>query len=182
MDAVRDPDYPVRIVAVGADRDGIEGLNRAEGAGVPTFVQRLGDHADRADWDRALADSCAEYEPDLVISAGFMKLVGEHFLARFGGRYLNSHPTLLPAFPGMHGVRDALEHGVRITGCTLFVVDAGVDTGPILAQEAVEVLPSDDEPVLHERIKAVERRLLVNTLEQLASHGWTVEGRKVSIP
>ncbi len=108
--------------------------------------------------------------------------LGEAFLARFGGRYLNSHPALLPSFPGMHGVRDALEYGVRITGCTLFVVDSGVDTGPILAQEAVEVATDDDESSLHERIKAAERRLLVNTLEQLAKHGWTVQGRKVSIP
>lgn len=182
LDAASSPDFPVNVVAVGADRDGIEGLARAERAGVPTFVQRLRDHPSREEWDRALAESCAEHEPDLVVSAGFMKLVGEHFLARFGGRYLNSHPALLPAFPGMHGVRDALDYGVRVTGCTLFVVDAGVDTGPILAQEAVEVLASDDEESLHERIKAVERRLLVNTLEQLALHGWTVEGRKVSIP
>jgi phosphoribosylglycinamide formyltransferase 1 len=182
LDAAQDPDYPVRVVAVGADREDIEGLARAERAGVPTFVRRLKDHPSRADWDRALADACAEHEPDVVVSAGFMKLVGEDFLARFGGRYLNSHPALLPAFPGMHGVRDALEYGVRVTGCTLFVVDAGVDTGPILAQEAVDVRADDDEASLHERIKAVERRLLVDTLEQLARHGWTVEGRKVSIP
>ncbi|WP_344683946.1 phosphoribosylglycinamide formyltransferase [Saccharopolyspora taberi] len=182
LDATADPGFPVRVVAVGADRSGIEGLARAERAGVPTFVQRLKDHPSRADWDRALTDACAEHEPDLVVSAGFMKLVGENFLARFAGRYLNSHPALLPSFPGMHGVRDALDYGVRVTGCTLFVVDAGVDTGPILAQEAVEVLPGDDEASLHERIKGVERRLLVDTLAQLASHGWTVRGRKVSIP
>lgn len=182
LDSTSSPDFPVQVVAVGADRDGIEGLARAERAGVPTFVRRVKDHADRAEWDRALTEACAEYEPDLVVSAGFMKLVGADFLARFAGRYLNSHPALLPSFPGMHGVRDALEYGVRVTGCTLFVVDAGVDTGPILAQEAVEVRPDDDEASLHERIKAVERRLLVDTLEQLALHGWTVQGRKVSIP
>ncbi|MCI2419397.1 phosphoribosylglycinamide formyltransferase [Saccharopolyspora sp. K220] len=182
LDATGSPDYPVRVVAVGADRDDIEGLARAERAGVPTFVRRVGDYATRADWDRALTEACAEHEPDLVVSAGFMKLVGADFLTRFDGRYLNSHPALLPSFPGMHGVRDALEYGVRVTGCTLFVVDAGVDTGPILAQEAVEVRPDDDEVSLHERIKAVERRLLVDTLEQLALHGWTVQGRKVSIP
>ena len=130
----------------------------------------------------ALTEACAEHQPDLVVSAGFMKLVGASFLDRFSGRYLNSHPALLPSFPGMHGVRDALEYGVRVTGCTLFVVDAGVDTGPILAQQAVEVRPEDDEASLHERIKEVERRLLVDTLEQLALHGWTVQGRKVSIP
>jgi phosphoribosylglycinamide formyltransferase-1 len=182
LDATSSSDFPVQVVAVGADRDGIEGLARAERAGVPTFVRRVKDHASRADWDRALTEACAEHEPDLVVSAGFMKLVGGDFLARFDGRYLNSHPALLPSFPGMHGVRDALEYGVRVTGCTLFVVDAGVDTGPILAQEAVEVRPDDDEESLHERIKAVERRLLVDTLEQLALHGWTVQGRKVSIP
>ncbi|MEV0700793.1 phosphoribosylglycinamide formyltransferase [Saccharopolyspora sp. NPDC050389] len=182
LDATSSPDFPVQVVAVGADRDGIEGLARAERAGVPTFVRRIKDHADRAEWDQALTEACAEHEPDLVVSAGFMKLVGTDFLARFAGRYLNSHPALLPSFPGMHGVRDALEYGVRVTGCTLFVVDAGVDTGPILAQEAVEVRPDDDEASLHERIKAVERRLLVDTLEQLALHGWTVQGRKVSIP
>ncbi|KAA5833553.1 phosphoribosylglycinamide formyltransferase [Saccharopolyspora hirsuta] len=182
LDATSSPDYPVQVVAVGADRDGIEGLARAERAGVPTFVRRVKDHPSRDDWDRALTEACAEHEPDLVVSAGFMKLVGADFLARFDGRYLNSHPALLPSFPGMHGVRDALEYGVRVTGCTLFVVDAGVDTGPILAQEAVEVRPDDDEASLHERIKAVERRLLVDTLEQLALHGWTVQGRKVSIP
>jgi phosphoribosylglycinamide formyltransferase 1 len=182
LDATSSPDFPVQVVAVGSDRDGIEGLARAERAGVPTFVCRVKDYASRADWDRALTEACVEHEPDLVVSAGFMKLVGADFLARFGGRYLNSHPALLPSFPGMHGVRDALEYGVRVTGCTLFVVDAGVDTGPILAQEAVEVRPDDDEASLHERIKAVERRLLVDTLEQLALHGWTVQGRKVSIP
>ncbi|GAA4843769.1 phosphoribosylglycinamide formyltransferase [Saccharopolyspora rosea] len=182
LDATSAPDHPVRVVAVGADRTGIEGLARAERAGIPTFVRRLRDHADRSEWDRALADACAEHEPDLVVSAGFMKLVGEQFLARYAGRYLNSHPALLPSFPGTHGVRDALEYGVRVTGCTLFVVDAGVDTGPILAQEAVPVRPDDDEASLHERIKEVERRLLVDTLEQLALHGWTVQGRKVSIP
>ncbi|MGP4015454.1 phosphoribosylglycinamide formyltransferase [Saccharopolyspora sp. 5N708] len=182
LDVTGSPDYPVRVVAVGADRDDIEGLARAERAGVPTFVCRVADHPSRADWDRALTEACAEHEPDLVVSAGFMKLVGADFLAHFDGRYLNSHPALLPSFPGMHGVRDALEYGVRVTGCTLFVVDAGVDTGPILAQQAVEVRPDDDEASLHERIKAVERRLLVDTLEQLALHGWTVQGRKVSIP
>ncbi|WP_433873836.1 phosphoribosylglycinamide formyltransferase [Saccharopolyspora sp. CA-218241] len=182
LDATAAPDHPVRIVAVGADRPGIEGLARAERVGLPTFVERVRDHASREEWDRALTEACAEHEPDLVVSAGFMKLVGTDFLTRFAGRYLNSHPALLPSFPGMHGVRDALEHGVRITGCTLFVVDDGVDTGPILAQEAVEVRPDDDEASLHERVKAVERRLLVDTLEKLALHGWTVQGRKVSIP
>ncbi len=181
LQATEDSTYPVNVVAVGADRDGIEGLTRAERAGIPTFSRRLKDHGSRQEWDRALTEACAAHEPDLVVSAGFMKLVGEDFLARFHGRYLNSHPALLPSFPGVHGVRDALDYGVRVTGATLFVVDAGVDTGPILAQEVVEVRPGDDESSLHERIKTVERRLLVTTLEQLARHGWTVQGRKVSV-
>jgi len=182
MEAADKPGCPVEIVAVGADREGTGGVERAANAGLPTFVRKLSDYADREEWDEALAAACAAHRPDVVVSAGFMKLVGERFLARYGGRYLNSHPALLPAFPGMHGVRDALEYGVRVSGCTLFVVDAGVDTGPILAQRAVEVLPDDDESSLHERIKVAERRLLVETLEQLAVRGWTVHGRKVSIP
>ncbi len=181
LDAAEDPNYPVRVVAVGADRAGTTGVERAERAGVPTFTCRLKDYGSRQEWDRALAEECAAHEPDLVVSAGFMKLVGTGFLARFGGRYLNSHPALLPSFPGMHGVRDALDYGVRVTGCTLFVVDEGVDTGPILEQQAVEVLPDDDERSLHERIKVEERRTLVRTLQRLAEHGWTVRGRKVSI-
>lgn len=182
LDATIEPDFPARVVAVGADRSGNEALARADNASVPTFVHRVGDYPTRAEWDRALADSCGAHDPDLILSAGFMKLVGARFLTRFAGRYLNSHPSLLPAFPGVHGVRDALEHGVRVTGCTLFVVDAGMDTGPILAQEAVDVLPDDDEAGLHERIKVVERRLLVRTIERLARHGWTVQGRRVTIP
>ena len=122
------------------------------------------------------------YEPDLVISAGFMKLVGKHFLARFGGRYVNSHPALLPSFPGMHAVRDALDHGVKVSGCTLFVVDEGVDTGPIIAQRAVPILDGDDEATLHERIKSAERDVLVEYVGRMAREGWTVNGRKVSIP
>jgi folate-dependent phosphoribosylglycinamide formyltransferase PurN len=114
---------------VGADRTGIEGLARAERAGIPTFVHRVADFETRRDWDVALTRSVAAYGPDLVVSAGFMKLAGEDFLDAFPGRYVNTHPALLPSFPGMHGARDALRHGVRITGATLFVVDAGIDTG-----------------------------------------------------
>lgn len=182
LDASADPGYGADVVAVGADRDGIEGLARAERAGIPTFVHRVADYPDRTAWDDAVAKSAAEFEPDLVISAGFMKLAGEPFLARFGGRYVNTHPALLPAFPGMHGARDALDHGVKITGCTLFVVDAGVDTGPIVAQRAVPVLDDDDEASLHERIKVAERAMLVEAVGQMARDGWTVTGRKVTIP
>ncbi|GAA1278870.1 phosphoribosylglycinamide formyltransferase [Saccharothrix xinjiangensis] len=182
LDAAADPGYPVEVVAVGADRDGIAGLDRAERAGVPTFSVKLRDHVDRAAWDVALADAVEAHEPDLVVSAGFMKILGPAFLARFGGRMVNTHPALLPAFPGAHGVRDALAYGVKVTGATVHLVDSGVDTGPILAQEAVVVTDDDDVESLHERIKVVERRLLVDVVARLAREGCTVDGRKVSIP
>lgn len=182
IDASQDPAYGIRIVAVGADRDGIEGLARADRAGIPTFVCRLADYESRDLWDEALADAVEEYRPDLVVSAGFLKLVGEAFLARFGGRYLNSHNALLPSFPGIHGPREALAHGVKVTGATLFVVDAGVDTGAIVAQVAVPVEPGDDEATLTERIKSVERPQLVEYVGQMARQGYTVDGRKVTIP
>ncbi|WP_406318706.1 phosphoribosylglycinamide formyltransferase [Streptosporangium sp. NBC_01639] len=175
LDAVADESYGARIVAVGADRVGIEGLARAERAGVPTFVEKLSDHPERDAWDRALAARIAGHRPDLVVCAGFMKILGAPTLAAFP--VLNTHPALLPAFPGAHGVRDALSHGVRITGCTVMLADAGVDTGPIIAQEAVPVLDGDDEAALHERIKTVERSLLVETVGRMAREGWTVTGR-----
>jgi phosphoribosylglycinamide formyltransferase 1 len=181
LEACADPSYGATVVAVGADRDGIEGLARAQRAGVPTFVLRVADFADRDSWDEAFADEVAAYEPDLVVSAGFMKLAGTAFLAKFGGRYLNTHPALLPSFPGMHGARDALAHGVKVTGCTLFVVDDGVDTGPIIAQRAVDVLDGDDEPSLHERIKSEERSMLVDVVGRMAREGWQVVDRKVRI-
>ena len=133
----------------------------------------LADHADRAAWDRALAAELAAHEPDLVVSAGFMKLVGAAVLERFGGRLVNTHPALLPAFPGAHAVRDALAAGVDDDRCTVHVVDAGVDTGPVLAQREVPVRAGDDEASLHERIKAVERELLVETVARLVTTGPT---------
>nr|WP_107498838.1 phosphoribosylglycinamide formyltransferase [Actinacidiphila yeochonensis] len=183
LDAIAaDPDYGARIVAVGADREGIAGLDRAHAAGLPTFVVRVRDHADRAAWDRALAEATAAYAPDLVVSAGFMKIVGPEFLARFGGRLVNTHPALLPSFPGAHGVRDALAYGAKVTGCTVHFVDDGVDTGPVIAQGVVEVRPDDTEDALHERIKDVERRLLVDVVGRLSRDGYRIEGRKVTIP
>jgi phosphoribosylglycinamide formyltransferase-1 len=179
LDACADPAYGARVVAVGADRDDIEGLARAERAGVPTFVRKVGQFTSREHWDRALADVVAGFEPDLVVLAGFMKLVGEEFLARFGGRVVNTHPALSPAVPGMRGPADALAYGVKVTGCTLFVVDAGVDTGPIVAQEAVPVADDDDTESLHERIKVAERRMLVDAVGRMAREGWAVEGRRV---
>ncbi|MCP2165727.1 phosphoribosylglycinamide formyltransferase [Goodfellowiella coeruleoviolacea] len=182
LDAAAQPGYPARVVAVGADRGGIAGLDRARQANVPGFVVRLRDHPDRAAWDVALTEAVAEHRPDLVVSAGFMKILGAAFVARFGGRTLNTHPALLPAFPGAHAVRDAVEYGVKVTGATVHLVDAGVDTGPILAQQAVPVAPDDDVDGLHERIKTVERRLLVDVVARLAQEGCTVNGRKVTIP
>ncbi len=179
LDACRDPSYGAEVVGVGADRDGIEGLARAERAGVPTFVHRLKDYPDRAAWDRALTAACAELAPDLVVLAGFMKLTGPAFLDVFGGRCVNTHPALSPAFPGMHGPADALAYGVKVTGATLFVVDAGVDTGPIVAQTAVPVEDDDDVDSLHERIKVAERAMLVDTVGRMAREGFTVAGRKV---
>jgi formyltetrahydrofolate-dependent phosphoribosylglycinamide formyltransferase len=182
IDATEDAHYPVRLVAVGADRTGIEGLTRAERAYIPNFVVRLRDHPDRAAWDTALASAVTAYRPDLVVSAGFMKLVGPTFLNSFGGRTLNSHPALLPSFPGIHAAADALAHGVHVTGCTVFLVDSGVDSGPILAQRAVPVEPGDDEATLHERIKVAERGLVVDVVGRLARDGYSRNGRKVSIP
>jgi phosphoribosylglycinamide formyltransferase-1 len=164
---------------VGADRDGIEALARAERAAVPTFVHRVADFDSREDWDSALTASVAGFDPDLVVLAGFLKLVGDTFLASFGGRVLNTHPALSPAFPGMHAPADALSYGVKVTGCTLFVVDAGVDTGPIVAQAAVDVQDSDTVESLHERIKAEERRMLVESVSRIAREGFSVEGRMV---
>lgn len=160
---------PAEVVAVGADRDGIEGLARAQRAGIPTFCHPYSKGSDRARWDADLTRLVAQHDPDLVVSAGFMKLVGQAFLDRFGGRMINTHPALLPSFPGMHGPRDALAAGVKVTGATVFQVDAGVDTGRILAQEAVPVLPDDTVETLHERIKVVERRLLIDTVTSLAA-------------
>ena len=162
-----DPDFPAAVVAVGSDRQA-EGLEHARRRGLPTFVCAVSDHPDRGAWDRALAARIASFAPDLVVSAGFMKIVGPAVLDAFGGRLINTHPALLPAFPGAHAVRDALAAGATVTGATVHVVDAGVDTGPVLAQREVAVLPGDDEARLHERIKDVERELLVQTVASLA--------------
>jgi phosphoribosylglycinamide formyltransferase 1 len=169
--AAADPGYPAEVVAVGSDRAGAAGLAHARERGVDTFVQALGQHPDRAAWDRALAEELTARRPDWVVSAGFMKLLGPAVLDAFPGRVLNTHPALLPAFPGAHAVRDALAAGVPTTGATVHLVDAGVDTGPVLAQRTVPVLPGDDEARLHERIKTVERELLVQTLDDLVVAG-----------
>jgi phosphoribosylglycinamide formyltransferase-1 len=166
--ATEDPAYPAEVVVVGSDRPA-DGLEHARRRGIPTFTCALADHPDRLAWDRALAAALAGYEPDLVVSAGFMKLVGPAVLAAFGGRLVNTHPALLPAFPGAHAVRDALAAGVTVTGATVHLIDAGLDTGPVIAQREVAVHPDDDEARLHERIKEVERELLVETVAHLVT-------------
>lgn len=181
IDACTDPSYGARIVAVGADRDDIEGLARADRAGIPTFVRKVGHFTSRDHWDRALADTVAGFEPDLVVLAGFMKLVGPAFLARFRGRVVNTHPALCPSFPGTTGPADALAYGVKVTGATLFVVDEGVDTGPIIAQTVVPVLDDDTTATLHERIKVAERSMLVDTVGLMARDGWQLDGRRVRL-
>ena len=179
LDAAVDPAYGAKVVAVGADRDGIEGLARADRAGVPTFVATLKDFSSRDAWDHALADRVAAFEPDLVVLAGFMKLVGPEFLERFANKVVNTHPALCPSFPGVNGPGDALAYGVKVTGATLFVVDAGVDTGPIVAQTVVPVEDDDDVSALHERIKVAERQMLVDNVGRLAREGFRITDRKV---
>jgi phosphoribosylglycinamide formyltransferase 1 len=179
--AHRDASYGARVVGVVTDNPAAGGLELARGAGVPTAVVAPADFPDRAAWDRGLAEAVAVFAPDLVVSAGFMRILGAAFLDRFPSRILNTHPALLPSFPGAHGVRDALAYGVRVTGCTLHVVDAGVDTGPIVAQVAVPVQDGDDEATLHERIKVAERELLVGWVGRIAREGLTIDGRRVVV-
>jgi phosphoribosylglycinamide formyltransferase-1 len=180
IDATADAAYGVRILAVGADRAAISGLHRAAAAGIPTFVCRVEDYPTRADWDAALAERIGDHHPAFVVSAGFMKLLGPLVLGQH--TVVNTHPALLPAFPGAHAVRDALAAGATRTGCTVHVVDAGVDTGPVLAQAEVDILDGDTEATLHQRIKAVEHPLLVEIVGRIAREGITVTDGKASIP
>ncbi|HEY7051800.1 MAG TPA: phosphoribosylglycinamide formyltransferase [Mycobacterium sp.] len=173
-------DYPGRVVAVGVDRD-CPAVEIATAADVSVYSVRVKDHPDRAAWDAAMTEATATHRPDLVVSAGFMKILGPQFLSRFSGRILNTHPALLPAFPGAHAVLDALDYGVKVTGCTVHLVDAGTDTGPVLAQQVVPVADDDDEASLHERIKVVERQLLAKVIADVATRGVTWIGRKATI-
>ena len=182
VDACAAGTVPASVVAVVSDRAGVAALERARAAGAEPVVVAPADHPDRGAWDAALAVAVATAAPDLVVSAGFARILGTSFLDRFGGRTINTHPALLPAFPGAHAVRDALAHGVKVTGATVHLVDAGVDTGPVLAQEAVVVDPADTESTLHERIKVTERRLLVDTVGALVGLGATISGRTVRMP
>ena len=179
LEACADGSYGAEVVGVGADRDGTGGVGMAHARGIRTFVAKVGDHPDRDAWDRALTAEVAALEPDLVVSAGFLKLLGAQFLAAFPGRVLNTHNALLPAFPGIHGPADALAYGVKLAGATLFVVDTGVDTGAIIAQVAVPVLDDDDVDTLTERIKVAERAQLVEHVGRMCREGWHVTGRRV---
>lgn len=178
IEAASDPAYGVRIAAVGSDRQ-CSGLDRAEQAGIPCFVCRPAEFPSRGEWDAALAERLGEVRPRFVVSAGFMRILGERVLSE--QTVINTHPALLPSFPGAHGVRDALAYGVTVTGTTCHLVDAGVDTGPVIDQRVVAVAEDDTEESLHERIKVQERAMLVDVVRRLALGGFTVEGHRVRI-
>lgn len=168
LQATKNPLFPAKVLAVGSDKPA-PGLEHADLYGVSTFVVEEKHFANRDSWAEKLGENISHLDPDLIILAGFMKVLPKSFVAKFSPRIINIHPALLPNFPGAHAVRDALASGARETGATVHIVDEGVDTGPILAQEAVSVLPADDENTLHERIKLVEHKLLIDTVEFLAS-------------
>jgi len=168
LQATKNPLFPAKVLAVGSDKPA-PGLDHADLYGVPTFVVEEKHFANRDSWAEKLGENISHLDPDLIILAGFMKVLPKSFVAKFSPRIINIHPALLPSFPGAHAVKDALASGARETGATVHIVDEGVDTGPILAQEAVTVLPADDENTLHERIKLVEHKLLIDTVKFLAS-------------
>lgn len=180
LDSALEAGCPYRVTALVSDR-GCDAVTRAADAGLSTAVVQPRDHEDRPAWDRALTDVVRGFEPDWVVSAGFMRILGQAFLGEFTGRVVNTHPALLPAFPGAHAVRDALDYGVTVTGCTVHLVDAGVDTGPVIDQRAVDVRANDTEATLHERIKVVEREMLVDVLAAAARGRLHIEGRKVHL-
>lgn len=176
-----DPFCGPRISLVLADRPGIGALERAQARGVETLVIEPSRFADRLSFDEAVAGALQRHGADVVVTAGYMRLLGPAVLDVYGGRWLNTHPALLPSFPGMHGVRDALAHGVKVTGVTVFLVDEGVDTGPIVLQEAVDVRADDDWDSLESRILETEHRLLPAAVRALVEGRLEVDGRRVAI-
>lgn len=168
LEAARHPDFPARVIVVGADREA-DGLAHAEEFGIPSFTVPWHEHESREAWGDELGRQLAVWNPDLVVLSGLMRLLPESLVARYTPRLINTHPAFLPEFPGAHGVRDALAAGVSETGASVIVVDDGVDTGPILAQERIPVLDGDTEHSLHERIKPVERRLLIDVVRRIAT-------------
>ena len=167
LKAAEHPLFPAKILAVGSDKPA-SGLAHAELYGVPTFVVEPAKFSDTQSWAKKLEENISHYNPDLIVLAGFMKILPSSFVNTFSPRIINIHPSLLPNFPGANAVRDALASGAKETGTTIHIVDEGVDTGPILGQQSLAVLPSDDESSLHERIKVLERKLLVETIQSLA--------------
>jgi phosphoribosylglycinamide formyltransferase-1 len=167
LEATKNPLFPARVLAVGSDKPA-SGLEHADLFGVPTFVVEEKHFSNRDQWAEKLAKNISHFNPDLIVLAGFMKVLPASFVAKFSPRIINIHPALLPSFPGAHAVRDALEAGARETGVTIHIVDEGVDTGPVLAQQIVTILPADDEQTLHERIKLIEHKMLVETVRDLA--------------
>ncbi|MEY2635510.1 MAG: hypothetical protein RIS75_1450 [Actinomycetota bacterium] len=174
--------HEYEIVGFVTDQPSAQALTRAASAGIPGAVIALEDFVDRNEWNHALCDAISTYGPDVVVSAGFMRVIAEPTLSTFDSRIINTHPALLPAFPGAHAVRDALAAGATSTGCTVHVVDSGVDTGPIITTQEVEISANDTESSLHERIKIIERSLLVQTIISIARNGLSVAGRKVYTP
>ncbi len=168
LDASQDAEFPARVIAVGADRDA-DGFAHAEEYGIPTFSVAMSNFVDRDAWAAELLSQVQGWNPDLVVLSGFMKLLPPEFVAALAPNLINTHPAYLPEFPGAHGVRDALAAGVTETGASVIVVDNGVDSGPIIAQERVAIEPGDTEASLHERIKPVERRLLIQAILDIAN-------------
>lgn len=176
-----DAAYGARVVGVVTDRPGAGALDLARDAGVASAVVAMKDFEDRAAWNDGVLEAISVFQPDYLVLAGFMRILAPSVVRKFEGRMMNTHPALLPSFPGAHPVRDTLAHGVKVTGSTVHLVDDGVDTGPIIAQTTVPVLDTDDEPTLTERIKVAERALLVETVGRIAREGLYVAGRKTSI-
>ena len=174
LTATEDASYPINIVAVGADNPA-DGLAHAEKYGIPTFVVPPKSFANREEWAAELLANVKSYNPDLIVLAGFMRILPASFVSAVAPKMINTHPSLLPLFPGAHGVRDALAAGSKETGVTIHIVDEGVDTGPHLAQAKLAVLPDETEHELHERIKVIERELLVNVVKDIAEHRITLD-------
>jgi phosphoribosylglycinamide formyltransferase 1 len=182
LDAIAaDPDFGAEVAVVASDVPDAGGLERARAAGIPTVAVALADHPDRPAWEQALTDQVRQHQPDVIVLAGFMRILTATFLQHWPDRVVNTHPSILPAFRGAHAVREAIEWGVKVTGCTVHLVDEQVDHGPIIAQRAVEVGPDDDEAALHERIKAVEHDLLPACVKLLCQGRVVVDGRHVRI-
>lgn len=168
LDAAADPDFPARVVVVGADREA-DGFQHAEDYGIPTMLVPWREFDSRDEWGRELAAQLDVWKPDLVVLSGLMRLLPAALVDAWSPRIINTHPAYLPEFPGAHGVRDALAAGAEHTGASVIIVDGGIDSGPILAQERIPVLPGDDEHTLHDRIKPVERRLLIDVVRRIAT-------------